>query len=124
MNSLIAIALALFVLAACGEKAPPPQAAPQPAQPEAPLAKSEPQKPPAAAPQPDPDAELAASVKKVLDTASAKISQGIDVTAKNGAVHLHGTVPSRTARRNAEKAAASIPGVSTVDNRLVVLKGS
>jgi len=124
MNSLIPIALALFVLAACGEEAPPPQAAPQPTLPEAPLAKSEPQKPPAASPQPDPDAELAARVKKALDAASAEISQGIDVTAKNGAVHLYGTVPSRAARRDAERAAAATPGVSAVDNRLVVVKGS
>ena len=126
MNSLIPIALALFVLAACGEEAPPPQAAAQaqPAPPEAPLARSEPQKPPAAAPQPDPDAELAARVKRALDAASAEISQGIDVTAKNGAVHLYGTVPSRAARRDAERAAAATPGVSAVDNRLVVVKGS
>jgi hypothetical protein len=124
MNSLIPIALAVLVLAACGEEAPPPQAAPQPASPAVPLAKSEPQKPPTAAPQADPDAELAARVKKALDAASADISQGIDVTAKNGGVHLYGTVPSRAARRKAEQAAASTPGVSSVDNRLVVVKGS
>jgi osmotically-inducible protein OsmY len=113
-----------LVLAGCGEEAPLPQAAPQPAPPAAPLAKSELQNPPAAAPQPEPDAELAARVKKALDAASADISQGIDVTAKKGAVHLYGTVPSRAARRNAEKAAASTQGVSSVDNRLVVVKGS
>jgi hyperosmotically inducible protein len=125
MKSLLPMVLVLVLLAACDDDAPPAQqAAPQPAM-SAPLpAQTELQKPAAAAPQPDPSSELAARVKNALEAASAEVAQGIDVTAANGVVSLFGTVPDRAARRAAEKSAGSVPGVSSVVNKLVVVKGS
>jgi osmotically-inducible protein OsmY len=49
-----------------------------------------------------------ARVKKALE-ANAEIAQGVDVSAKDGKVRLWGTVPSRAARRAAEKMAAATP---------------
>jgi osmotically-inducible protein OsmY len=65
-----------------------------------------------------------ARVKKALEQAPGQIAQGIDVTARRGAVSLFGTVPSGAERGTAGKIAASVSGVSSVDNKLVVVKGS
>jgi hyperosmotically inducible periplasmic protein len=125
MNVLIAVIAALFLLAACGKGAPPQQpATAQPAAPVATVAQPQPERPAAPAPKPDPNAELAARVKKALESASVEIAQGIDVTAANGIVSLFGTVSDRAAFRKAENAAAAVAGVSSVVNRLVVVKGS
>lgn len=43
------------------------------------------------------------------------------VTTSNGTVHLHGHVHSLHEKRVAENAAASAPGVTNVDNQLVVV---
>jgi hypothetical protein len=123
MKPLFVCMSALFVVA-CGNDTPPQQAAipPAPASvPAAPQPQPEAVKP---APRPDPDAELAARVKKALEEASSEISQGVDVAAANGVVRLYGTVQSGAARRQAEKITAATPGVSSVENKLVVVKGS
>jgi hypothetical protein len=128
VKTKIILPLSLFALAACGNDAPPPSPAPPPA-----IAASVAPAPPVVQkavattpvePRTDPNLELASRVKKALDAASSEISQGIDVTAVNGRVRLYGTVLSRDARRRAEKAAAATPGVSAVENKLVVVKGS
>jgi len=126
MKPLVMCLLALLV-AACGNDAPPPQAAVQGTSPPVqPLAEARPQ--PAAAvvqvPRADPNAELAARVKKALEAASMEISQGVDVVVENGVVRLFGTVGSSKARGAAEKIAASTPGVTSVENKLVVVRGS
>ncbi|OGA74424.1 MAG: hypothetical protein A3G81_14390 [Betaproteobacteria bacterium RIFCSPLOWO2_12_FULL_65_14] len=70
------------------------------------------------------DAELAARVKKALESAPGQIAQGIDVTAQRGAVTLFGTVASGGQRNTAASVATSVSGVTSVDNKLVVVKGS
>lgn len=129
IRSLAACA-SLLLVAACSEEAPAPpapvaQPAAQPAaKPAPPAAQPAPQK--AAAPQaaPDADADLAARVRKALEQASSEIAQGVDVTARSGAVRLFGTVASGAARGTAGKVAASVSGVTSVENNLVVVKGS
>jgi hypothetical protein len=116
----------LLVAAACSNEAPPQAAVqPAPAAP-APLAEAGAQKAAAVVPEsrPNPDLELAARVKKALDEAASHISQGVDVAASGGVVRLFGTVASRADRRKAGQVAASIPGVTSVENKLVVVKGS
>jgi hypothetical protein len=124
MKQLLVVALGSLFLHGCSASPPPQPAAPEPAAPAATPALPPPasNKPIAAVPKPDPDAELAASVKKAL---GEEIAQGVDITAQNGAVRLYGTVPNAAARRSAQKAAASVPGVTSVDtSKLVVVKGS
>jgi osmotically-inducible protein OsmY len=47
-------------------------------------------------------------------------ARGIRITAGEGTIHLHGAVHSHAERRAAEMAAASAPGVSVVDNQILV----
>lgn len=129
IRSLAACA-SLLLVAACSEEAPAPAPVAQPAaqpaaKPAPPAAQPAPQKA-AAAPQaaPDADADLAARVRKALEQASSEIAQGVDVTATRGAVRLFGTVASGAARGTAGKVAASVSGVTSVENNLVVVKGS
>lgn len=123
------VCLAALLLVACGNDSAPPQSAvqvPAPA-PSQLAAQPQPEKAAAvAAPEAraNPDLDLAARVKKALDEASSHISQGVDVTVTGGAVRLYGTVASRADRRKAGRVAASIPGVTSVENKLVVVKGS
>ena len=123
----VAALCALALAAACSE--PPPPAKPAAAAPPAPPAAAAPAEPvkPAPAPQapkPDPDKALAASVKKALDATARLNAQGVDVTASTGQVRLGGTVATAAERRLAGEVAAAVPGVSAVDNRLVVVAGS
>jgi len=130
IRSLAACA-SLLLVAACSEEAPAPAPVAQPAAQQAaqqaaqPAAQPAPQKT-ATAPQaaPDADVDLAARVKQALEQASSEIAQGVDVTARRGAVSLFGTVASGEARGKAGKIAASVSGVSSVENKLVVVKGS
>lgn len=116
---------ALLLLVACGDDAPPPQAVLQTPPPQA-VVEGRPQQAAAVVPEPrpNPDVELAARVKRALEEGSAEIAQGVDVAVANGVVRLYGTVASRAARSTAEKIAASTPGVASVENKLVVVKGS
>jgi hypothetical protein len=119
------IALAVLGLAACGDDtpkpapkpaAPPPQAA-APTPPPKPEVKPEP-------PNPDPNKELAARVKRALESEAKIQAAGIDVTAADGKVTLWGTTTTAAERRRAEAAAKKVEGVSAVDNQLKVVKGS
>lgn len=134
---LIALALAV-ALSACGkDEAPKPAAVPTPAPkasfpqpapepkaaapaPSAPAAASKPE----AAPAPDPDKKLAGRVKATLEKTQGVQGQQIDVTAKDGAVTLWGTVGDPTEKEKAVEAAKSVPGVKKVDNKLAIVKGS
>jgi hypothetical protein len=125
--------LAALTLAACGDQ-PAPKAEMKPvAQAAAPIATPVPVAAPAPAPvaavkeeapKPDPNKELAQRVKRALE-AEAKIqAAGIDVTASGGTVTLWGTAASSDERTRASRAAYRVPGVTMVDNKLAVVKGS
>lgn len=126
----LSVCMSVLLVVGCGSEAPPPQqqGAIQPAAPSAaPQAVAAAQPEPVAVkpvPRPDPDAELVVRVKKALEEASSALSQGVDVAATNGVVRLYGTVESAAARRQAERIAAATPGVSSVDNKLVIVRGS
>jgi len=120
-----------FALAGCGEDKSTSQPAPQPApqaQPAAPQAAPAPAPSPAPAqseaPKPDPDVALANAVKAALEADKALGAQTIDVTAKDGAVTLWGTVPQAARRALAVKIARGVPGVKSVQDNLQVIKGS
>jgi hypothetical protein len=122
--SLTLCAALVLLVAGCGDDAPPApqsevkiQVAPSPA----PAAVAQPA---ALVPKADPDAELAAAVNKALESASAQLAQGVDVTAKSGAIRLFGTVGSETERREAANIARATPGVASVENNIIVVKGS
>jgi hypothetical protein len=119
-------ALLIVGLAACGDEAPPRPAAKAPEAP--PVAKPAPPPPPPVAkaeePKPDPNKELAARVKRALETEAKIQAAGIDVTAQNGTVTLWGTAATQSERNRAGAAAAKVQGVNSVDNRLAIVKGS
>jgi len=120
-----------LALAGCGEDKstsqpapqPPAQAAPAPA-PVAAAPAPAPAPAPAEAPKPDPDVALAGAVKAALEADKAVGAQTIDVTAKDGAVTLWGTVPQADRRALAVKIARGVPGVKSVQDNLQVIKGS
>jgi hypothetical protein len=128
MKSIVLAAVTALALAACGDQTPPPVAkkaepvpvpTPQAKAPEAP--KPEPK---AEAPKPDPNKELAQKVKRVLESDAKIQAAGIDVTAQNGTVTLWGTAATQGERNRAGAAAAKVDGVTTVDNKIAVVKGS
>jgi len=122
-----------FVLGSCGSDAPPPKPAPKASAPMQQKAAPAPQAAPAPAVQPAPPAQqaananpndlLAARVKKALEAGSLQAA-GVDVTAASGVVSLFGTVPSNDEKTRAARLAAKVEGVKSVDNRLVVIRGS
>ena len=118
-------ALMILGLAACGDEAPKPAAKPIP---EAPVAKPAPPPAPEAkapeAPKPDPNKELASKVKRALEGEAKIQAQGIDVTASNGKVTLWGTAATAAERKRAATVASKVEGVTSVENKLAVVKGS
>lgn len=120
------IAVMVLGLAACGDDKPAPKPAaptPQAAAPTPPPAPPKPEVKPEP-PKPDPNKELAARVKRALESEAKIQAAGIDVTASDGKVTLWGTTTSAAERRRAEAAAKKVEGVSAVDNQLKVVKGS
>ena len=139
-SALVAGALAL-ALAACGDEPAPPKSEGIPVKPEAlstatppadpyqppgaNVAATQPATSPKSEPPPtDPDKALAAKVKSALEAEPRVNGQGIDVTAADGVVSLWGTVADAAERRKAESVAATQPGVKSVTNKLVIVKGS
>jgi hyperosmotically inducible periplasmic protein len=118
-------ALVVLALAGCGDPPPPPK----PAAPPAPLAAAPQAQAPEAkapeAPKPDPNKELAARVKRALES-ERKIegAAGIDVTAADGVITLWGTAATADQRGRAAQVAAKVGGVKSVENKLQVVKGS
>jgi hypothetical protein len=121
--------LAALSLVACGDQ-PAPKAEVKPAAPAAtpaPVAAPAPAPVSAAkdeAPKPDPNKELAQRVKRALEAESKIQAAGIDVTASGGTVTLWGTAATTDERTRAARAAYRVPGVTMVDNKLAVVKGS
>ena len=126
MKQLLA-ALAIAALAACGDSPPPAAKKAEPTPPPAPVAKApEAPKPAPKAeePKPDPNKELAAKVKRALEQDAKIQAAGIDVTANNGAVTLWGTAATQGERNRAGAAASKVEGVTGVENKIAVVKGS
>jgi len=117
----------ILLLAACGDGAPPPKPAAQPASPPPQAAAPAPKAPEAKAPEapkPDPNKELAQRVKQALEGDGKVQAGGIDVTAKEGRVSLWGTAATAGERNRAGQIAAKVDGVASVDNQIKVVKGS
>jgi hyperosmotically inducible periplasmic protein len=126
MIRILAAAL-ILALAACGDSAPPPKPAAQPASPPpqaaAPAAKAPEAKAPEA-PKPDPNKELARRVKQALEGDGKVQAAAIDVTANEGRVSLWGTAATAGERSRAGQIAGKVEGVASVDNQIKVVKGS
>jgi hypothetical protein len=119
------IGLMVLGLAACGDDAPKP--APKPAAPPPQAAAPTPPPPPVVKPEPpkpDPNKELAARVKRALESEAKIQAAAIDVSASDGKVTLWGTAASAAERRRAENVAKKVEGVAGVDNQIKVVKGS
>jgi len=127
---VLAIASALaFGLAACDKTEPPKAVQPAVVQPAtAPEAKvgdirtgtSE----PAPIPKIDPNAELAREVKSALHTTPGLEALAVDIVASDGKVTLFGTADTEDSVKKAAKAASGVPGVKSVQNKIVVVRGS
>jgi len=126
---ILAATLLAFALSGCGKEPPPKPAVtvvPVPPQPVTQdTAKADAQKLAAAqAARAAADKELAGRVKAALAAERNLNAHGIDVVAKDGAVTLYGTAETRVRRDAAEKIAARVDGVKSVDNKLAVVAGS
>ena len=76
------------------------------------------------APAADENAALAARVLAALRRDPAVGTLGIDVVSADGAVTLFGAAPTAGDREKAAKVAASVDGVRSVMNNLVIVAGS
>jgi osmotically-inducible protein OsmY len=125
-----AIAFALS-LAACGDQPPAePAAATMPSTAGVATEKNMSAEPKAGAPtdaagaKPDADAALSGRVKAAIDAAPGLNNMPMDVRAADSRVTLYGTADSDEQRRKAEQVAARVPGVKSVKNELLILRGS
>jgi osmotically-inducible protein OsmY len=66
------------------------------------------------------DKDIANDIVRSLEARSAVYADDVNVRVRSGRVTLNGTVPSWPARQSAHDAAAFTPGVTGVDNRLLV----
>jgi len=130
--SLLAGVLVLGV-AACGDKpSPKPVVKPVPlaVQPEPPkeeIKMAVPQPGPStarAATPANPDEALAAKVKEALGADGSVNVHRIDVTAGKGVITLYGTADTAEQRAKAERVAAGVAGVKSVENKLAIVAGS
>ena len=125
-SPVITAALLAFALSGCGQEPPPKpvvKAVPVPAAPaNQDAAKAEAAK--QAATRAAADKELAGRVKAALGAERNLNAHGIDVVATDGAVTLYGTAETRVRRDLAEKIAARVDGVKSVDNKLAIIAGS
>ncbi|MCG6877158.1 MAG: BON domain-containing protein [Betaproteobacteria bacterium] len=132
IRRMLRIALAatlVWGLAACGKEEAPKVEQPAVVQPAtAPEAKageirtetSE----PAPMPNPDPNAELAGKVKSALHSTPGLEALAVDIVAAEGVVTLFGTADTRGSLEKAGKIASDVPGVKSVQNKIVVVQGS
>jgi osmotically-inducible protein OsmY len=128
--SRVALAGALvFTLAACSKEEPPKAAQPAVAPPAAP---SEAQaggirtetSEPAPMPKVDSNAALAGKVESALRATPGLEALAVDVVAAEGAVTMFGTADTRESIDKAGKVASGVPGVKSVQNKIVVVRGS
>jgi hyperosmotically inducible protein len=122
------LALLAIALSGCGKEPPPKpavQAVPVPAAPaQQEAAQAEAEKMAGQAVRAAADKELAGRVKTALLAERSINAHGIDVVAKDGAVTLYGTAETRMRREMAEKVAARVEGVKSVENKLAIVAGS
>jgi hyperosmotically inducible protein len=120
--------LLAFALSGCGREPPPKPVVKDVPVVVAPVdqdaGKAEAAKQAAVAARAAADKELAGRVKAALVAERGLNAHGIDVTAKDGAVTLYGTAETRLRRDMAEKIAARVDGVKSVENKLAVVAGS
>lgn len=126
---ILAATLLAFAVSGCGREPPPKpvvKAVPVPAAPavDQDAAKAEAAKRAAEAARAAADRELAGRVKAALVAERSLNAHGIDVTVKDGAVTLFGTAETRVRRDMAEKIAARVDGVKSVENKLAIVAGS
>jgi|AP12_2_1047962.scaffolds.fasta_scaffold14365_2 hypothetical protein len=118
-----------FALAACSKEEPPkavqPAVAPPAAPPDAKAGeiRTEPSEP-APMPKMDPNAELVGKVKSALRATPGLEALAVDVVAAEGAVTMFGTADTRESIDKAGKVASGVPGVKSVQNKIVVVRGS
>jgi len=127
--SLMCAGALAFGLVACGKDEPPQAVQPavvQPAPPpEAKAGEIRTETPePTSMPRSDPNGELASKVKTALHTTPGLEALAVDIVAAEGAVTLFGTADSRDSVAKAGKVASSVPGVKSVQNKIVVVRGS
>lgn len=67
---------------------------------------------------------LATRVKQALEQEDKKLAAEIDVVADSGAVTLWGTTSAEQESLRLGKVALKVDGVKSVDNKIVVVKGS
>jgi len=118
-----------FGLVACGKDEPPQAVQPavvQPAPPpEAKAGEIRTETPePAPMPKSDPNTELAGKVKSALHATPGLEALAVDIVAAEGTVTLFGTAESGASVAKAGKVASGVPGVKSVQNRIVVVQGS
>jgi hypothetical protein len=130
LTCVLAVGLLALALTGCGQEPQPKpvvKAVPVPVAPanqdaaKAEAAKAEAAKQAARAAA---DKELAGRVKTALMAERNLNAHGIDVVAKDGAVSLYGTAETRIRRDVAEKIAARVDGVKSVENKLAIVAGS
>jgi osmotically-inducible protein OsmY len=131
LTCVMTVGLLALALTGCGQEPPPKpvvKSVPVPAQPaDQDAAKAEASKraaEAAVAARAAADKELAGRVKTALVAERTLNAHGIDVTAKDGAVTLYGTAETRVRRDMAEKIAARVEGVKSVENKLAIIAGS
>jgi len=79
---------------------------------------------PAPLPKSDPNAELAGKVKTALHATPGLEALAVDIVAAEGVVTLFGTADDRDSLEKAGRVAAAVPGVKSVQNKIVVVRGS
>lgn len=75
-------------------------------------------------PRQEADKLLAARVKAALEQAEKALAENIDVVADAGVVTLWGTASAPAESARLGKVAIQVDGVKSVDNKIVVVKGS
>ena len=128
--SSVALACALaLALAACSKEEPPkavqPAIAPPATPPDAKVGEIR-TEPSERAPMPklDPNAELAGNVESALRATPGLDALAVDVVAAEGAVTMFGTADTRESIDKAGPVASGVPGVKSVQNKIVVVRGS
>ncbi|HEX9674295.1 MAG TPA: BON domain-containing protein [Burkholderiales bacterium] len=125
---ILMAALLAFAFFGCGREPPPTPVVKDVPIPVAPVdqdaGKAEAAKQAAVAARAAADKALAGRVKAALVAERNLNAHGIDVTAKDGAVTLFGTAETRLRRDMAEKIAARVDGVKSVENKLAIVAGS
>jgi hypothetical protein len=116
-RTLFAAAFTL-ALAACKDAPPPAQAAAPKPVPTVVAASLAP------IPAPDPNEALVLRVRQALEEAGKIDAAGIDVVVSEGTVSLWGTTGTKAELVRAGEVAQRVDGVKSVDNRLVVMRGS